>query len=83
MALFFRSVHLLAYANDIDITGRTKQDVTAAINEDKSNYMLSTSREVRRTDFQITAVNYTFDTIKEFIYLDSAVTGATMVSMGK
>ena len=36
--------------------------------------MFSTSRDVRRIDSRITANNYTFDTVKEFIYLGSAVT---------
>ena len=40
----------------IQTTGRTK-------------YMFSTSRDVRHIDSRITAVNYTFDTVKEFIYL--------------
>ena len=43
--------------------------------------MLSTSRDVRRTDSQITADNYTFDTVKEIIYLDSAVLTKNDVSL--
>ena len=35
--------------------------------------MLSTSRDVLRTDSQITAHNQIFDTVKEFVYLGSAV----------
>ena len=44
--------------------------------------MLSTSKNVRRIDSQITADNYTFDTVKEFIYLGSAVTTKNDVSLG-
>ena len=51
-----------------------------AVNEGKTKYMLSTSRDVRRIDSQITADNYTFETVKEFIYLGSAVT-TTMMSV--
>ena len=37
--------------------------------------------EVRRIDSRITADNYTFDTVKEFIYLCSAVTTKNDVSL--
>ena len=72
MALSFRkNVQLIAYADDIDIIGRTKRDVTLAfsaiereptkmgltVNEGKTKYMLSTSRDVRRIVSQIAADN--------------------------
>ena len=55
-----KSIQLPACANDIDIIGCTKRDVTAAfssiereytkmglaVNKDKTKYMLSTSRDV-------------------------------------
>ena len=54
ITIFQKSVQLLAYANDSDIIGRTKRDVTTAfnaikrkstkmdlaVNEDKTKYML-------------------------------------------
>ena len=43
--------------------------------------MFSTSRDVRRIDSRITADNYTFDTVKEFIYFGSAVTTKNDVSL--
>ena len=43
--------------------------------------MLSTSRDVRLIDSKITAGNYTFDTVKEFIYLGSATTTKKNVSL--
>ena len=43
------------------------------MNEGKTNYMLSISRNARLIDSQITGNNYTFDTVKEFGYLGSAV----------
>ena len=68
------SVKLLTYADDADIIERTKRDVTAsfsaieqeftkmgvAVNESKTKFMLLTSRDMRRIDFQITADDYTF-----------------------
>ena len=83
--IFQKNVQLIAYADDIDIIGRTKRDVTAAfsaiepestnlgltVNADKTTYMFSTSGVVRRIDSQIMAD--IFDTVKEFIYLGSAV----------
>ena len=65
--IFQKSVQLLAYADNIDIIGRTKRDITAvfiaierestkiglAVNEGKARYMLSSSRIVRRIGSQI------------------------------
>ena len=42
-----------------------------AVNQGKTKF--STSRDERRIDSRITADNYTFNTVKEFIYLGSAV----------
>ena len=91
-----KSVQLLAYADDIDIIGCTKRDVTAAfsaiergstkmsltINEGKTKYMLTTSRDVRRIGSQITADNNSFDTVNEFIYLGYAVTNQKWCQSG-
>ena len=93
--IFQINVQLLIYADDINIIGHTKRDVAAAFNaikwestkmgltvkERKTKYMLSTSRYMRRIDSQITADNYTFETVKEFIYLGSAVTTKNDVSL--
>ncbi|XP_050745358.1 uncharacterized protein LOC127011601 [Drosophila biarmipes] len=76
--IFYKSVQLLAYADDIDIIGRSKRDVTAAfsaiekesakvglaVNEGKTKYMLSTSRESRRLDSHVVADSYTFEVFK-------------------
>ena len=67
--IFYKSVQLLAYADDIDIIGRTMRDVTAtfsaieresakmglAVNEDKTKYMLSTGGDVPHMGSQISA----------------------------
>ena len=90
-AIFYKSVQLLAYADDIDIIGRTMQNVTAAfsaierasvkmwlaVNEGKTTYMLTTSRDVP----QITPNSYTFDVVKEFICLGSAINTNNYVSL--
>ena len=52
-----------------------------AVNENKTKYMLSTSRDARLIDSQITADNYTFDTVNEFIYLGSGFTTKNDVSL--
>ena len=78
---------MITYADDIEIIGRTKQDVTAAfsaikrestkmglaINEGKTEYMLSTSH--------ITADNYALNIVKEFLYHGSAVTTKNNVNL--
>ena len=82
-AIFRKDIQLLAYADEIDIIERSsKRNVTAAFSaieqeptnmglavskEGKRKYILSTRRDVRRVDSQITTDNYTFDTVKEFI----------------
>ena len=67
--IFYKSVQLLAYADDIDIIVRTMREVTTAfsaierksaklglaVNEGKTKYMLSTSVVVPRMGSQITA----------------------------
>ena len=45
-----------------------------AVNEGKTKYKLSTSRDMLHIDSQIAADNYTFDTAKEFIYQDRSRT---------
>lgn len=79
---------LLVYADDIAIVKHSKRDVIAvysalggvsadfdlAMNERKTKHVLSIIREMRRIRYQITASSYTFDVVKEFICLSSAVT---------
>ena len=43
--------------------------------------MLSTSRNARHIDSQITADNYTFETVREFVNLSSAITTINDVSL--
>ncbi|XP_060665319.1 uncharacterized protein LOC132797575 [Drosophila nasuta] len=90
-----RCVQLLGYADDIDIIGRTKRDVTGAfgaiekesakvglaVNMEKTKFMVCSSRESRRLDSQLTAENYSFGSVKEFIYLGTAITSINDVSL--
>ncbi|XP_060665650.1 uncharacterized protein LOC132797914 [Drosophila nasuta] len=86
---------LLGYADDIDIIGRTKRDVTGAfgaiekesakvglaVNMEKTKFMVCSSRELRRLDSQLTAENYSYGSVKEFIYLGTAITSTNDVSL--
>lgn len=90
-----RCVQLLAYADDIDIIGRTKRDVTGAfgaiekesakvglaVNAGKTKFMVCSSRESRRLDSQLAAGDHTFESVKEFVYLGSAITNNNNVSL--
>ena len=96
-AVHQKSVQLLAYDDNIDIDIiSTKREVTAAfsaiereftkigmaVNKSKIKYMLPASRGVQGSiDSRFTADNYTFYTVKEFIYLGSAVTTNSDVSL--
>ena len=52
-----------------------------AVNEGKTKCRFSKSREVQRIDSQITADNYSFDTVNEFIFLGFVVTTKNDVSL--
>ena len=52
-----------------------------AVNKGKTKYLLTTNRDVRHIDSQITAVSYTFDAVKTFIYLGFTVTTKNDVSL--
>ena len=74
---------------------RTKRDVTRdfgaiekesarmglSVNESKTKFMICSSRETRRSDAQLTAGNYNFDTVNEFVYLGSTVTDGNNISL--
>ena len=76
-----KCVQLLAYADNIDIIGCTEQDVTAAFSTVEREYIkmdLAVNEGKRKhvplIGSHTIANSYTFDVIKEFIYLGSAVT---------
>jgi sorting nexin-29 len=90
-----KCVQLLGYADDIDIIGRTKRDVTAAfgaieresarvglaVNMGKTKFMVCSNRETRRLDSHLTAGDYDFESVKDFVYLGTAVTSNNDVSL--
>lgn len=90
-----KCVQLLGYADDIDIIGRTKRDVTAAfgaieresaraglaVNMSKTKFMVCSSRESRRLDSQLNAGDYNFESVKDFVYLGTAVNSENNVSL--
>ena len=94
-SIFQKCVRLLAYSDDIVIIGRIQRNVTAtfsaieresikmslAVNEGKTKYRLSTSRDVRHIDSRITAVYYALDTVKKFVSLGSAVAAKNIISL--
>ena len=93
--IFYKSFMLLAYADDIDIIGLNRRAVTAAfsalekesrrmglvVNEDKTKYMLSTTKEAARTGSNITVDSYTFEVVQEFVYLGTSININNNVSL--
>ena len=93
--IFYKSVQLLAYADDIDIIGKTKRAVSAVfsdiekesakvglmVNQAKTKYMHSTSQPTRRDNSQLIAGEYAFEAVKDFVYLGSLVTQDNNISL--
>ncbi|XP_062141894.1 uncharacterized protein LOC133849872 [Drosophila sulfurigaster albostrigata] len=52
-----------------------------AVSEGKTKYMLSTSRETRRLDSHVVPDSYTFEVVKEFTYLGTAINTKNDVSL--
>ena len=77
----------LAYADDIDIIGLNRRAVIVAfsalekdphclgraVNEDKTKYMLSTTKEAARTGNNVSVDNYIFEVVNNFVYLGTSV----------
>lgn len=94
--IYQKSVQLLAYADDIDIIGRTKRAVAGAfasieseatkmglaVNEDKTKFMLSTRNESQhhRLGQNITMDSYSFEVVKDFVYLGSTITSGNDIT---
>ena len=87
---------LLAYADDIDIIGLNRRAVTAAfsasekeslrrlgftVNEDKTKYMVSTTKEAARMKPSIAVDNYTFEVVNNFVCLGTSVNTTNNVSL--
>lgn len=85
--IFYRSQQLLAYADDIDIIGRTKNDIQKTfiaiknsgekmgliINEEKTKYMIANPRCDTDSVSHISIMNFKFERVKSFCYLGSLV----------
>jgi endonuclease/exonuclease/phosphatase family metal-dependent hydrolase len=95
--IFNKQTQLLAYADDIDIIGRSQAAVREAflalereankvglkINESKTKYMIAAgnSRTVRDVGQSVAFGDKTFEVVNEFVYLGSLVTPNNDVSL--
>jgi Reverse transcriptase (RNA-dependent DNA polymerase) len=95
--IFYRQTQILAYADDIDIIGRSQAAVRDAylalereankvelkINESKTKYMIAagTDRMIRDVGHSVVLGDKTFEVVKEFVYLGSLVTPNNDVSL--
>ena len=92
--IFNKLTQILAYADDIDIIGRSQAAVRDAlqreankvglkINENKTKYMIAagTDRRIRDVGRSVAFGYKTFEVIKEFVYLGSLVTPNNDVSL--
>jgi hypothetical protein len=85
--IFNRQTQILAYADDIDIIGRSQAAVREAylalereankvglkINESTTKYMIAagTDRMIRDVGHSVVLGDKTFEVVKEFVYLDN------------
>ena len=91
-----KSFILLACADDIDIIGLNRRAVTSAfsalekksrrlgltVNEDKTKYMVSTTKEAVRIEPSVSVDNYTFEVVNvAVVYLGTSVNTTNNVSM--
>jgi hypothetical protein len=90
-------IQLLAYADDIDIVGRSQSAVQDAYlafkreaakvglktNEQKTNYMIAArnDRTIRDVGQSVVIGGKHFDVVKEFVYLGSLVTPTNDASL--
>lgn len=93
--IYSKSTMLLAYADDIDIIGRTLEDVKRAftkiereaskmglaINADKTKLMQAVFRKSLCVDKSVKVGNFEFEVVDDFIYLGSLVNNKNNVSM--
>ncbi|GFS83391.1 hypothetical protein TNCV_601121 [Trichonephila clavipes] len=90
---FNRTIQLLAFGNDIDVTDRTKQDVTNALespeesarrmaltmNQEKTKLLAITQRNWDLSYLKIN--NFTFECIKKFKYLGTAINNTSGIKL--
>lgn len=94
--IYTKSSQILGYADDLDVVGRSKEDVTRSflaiekaakdvglqVNEDKTKHLLSSRSEAshNRLGQNIKIGHYQFEAVRNFIYLGSEVTHDNDVS---
>jgi len=92
--IFYKSVMPLAYADDIDIIGRSKREVSSAfskfvkeaekmglaVNEDKTKYLASTVRDPCLGGF-VEIDRFKFEVVKDFVYLGSSINTGNNISL--
>jgi sorting nexin-29 len=85
--IFYKSIQILAYADDIDFTGRSQAAMKEAftslekagremhldINQGKTKYMPVTKRDCSKTPSHIATDSYRVETVHSFTYLGSEV----------
>lgn len=95
--IYNKSSQILAYADDIDVIGRSTTKVTEnflaiekaansvglKVNEEKTKYMLSSKQPNRHNDLgsNVTMGPYTIEVVKSFIYLGSEITSENSLSV--
>jgi hypothetical protein len=96
-AIYNKETQLLAYADEIDIVGRSQPAVRNAnlalegesakvglkINEQKTKYMIAAwnDRTIRDVEESVAIDNKHFEVVKEFVYLGSLMTPTNNVSL--
>jgi hypothetical protein len=92
--IYYKSVMPLAYADDVDIIGRNKREVSAAftrfveeahkvglaVNEDKTKYLVSTSKNSSLGGF-VEIDRFKFEVVKDFVYLGSSINTTNNISL--
>ncbi|XP_054084799.1 uncharacterized protein LOC128921370 [Zeugodacus cucurbitae] len=95
--IFYKSVQLLAYADDIDIIGNNTRAVSSAfsrldkdakrmglvVNEDKTKYLLSSNKQSAhsRLGSQVTVDTHNFEVVDNFVYLGTSINNTNNVSL--
>ncbi|XP_049318579.1 LINE-1 retrotransposable element ORF2 protein isoform X1 [Bactrocera dorsalis] len=95
--IFYKSVQLLAYADDIDIIGLNTRAVSSAfsrlnkeatqmglaVNEGKTKYLLSSNKQSShsRLGFHVTVDSHNFEVVDNFVYLGTSINTTNNVSL--
>lgn len=88
-----RSVQILAYADDLDIIGRSRGDIERneelrresdrfglRINSDKTKYLVTTAKNKSRVSRDLVCGDCTFEAVEEFKYLRTLVNKDNVIS---